>query len=157
MREYVISVVACAVLVALGGMICHGGATSGAAKSCASLVLLYTVTVPLISALPDLDSFDLNSYLDGIRVEVDEEDSSYYEGVRDAFAEGVEKMVCEKFSLDGEEVRVVVFEFDLQKMNAEKIKIILSGSSASANSRGIVAAVEEAGLGKCEVELELSG
>lgn len=157
MREYVVSIVACAVLVAIGGLICHGGATSSAATSAMSLVLLYTVIVPLITALPEVGGFDIRSYLADFKVDISEEDSSYYETVENSFADGIEKMVCEEFSLSDEEVRVKVFGFDVQKLNAEKIKIILSGGAASADYRSIAAEVEEAGLGECEVELELSG
>ena len=47
--------------------------------------------------------------------------------------------------------------FDMTKMRAEKITVILSGKGVIADYHRVVEMIEGEGLGECEVKLEFSG
>ncbi|MBQ9733924.1 MAG: hypothetical protein IJV74_06795 [Clostridia bacterium] len=156
MSEYIISVIASASVVALGSFVSYGRkgerTIAGAAMS---IILLYTVITPIISFVADFTPADL----DGFFAEAQPpqtEDSQYHEVAEQAFCEGIEKMVCEEFFLNREDVSVSTVGFQMENMRAQSIRVILSGRAALADSRRIAASVTEAGLGECEVEILLA-
>ena len=63
-------------------------------------------------------------------------------------------MICSKYGIDKENIKVYVFDLDFERMVAGKIKIILTGKSALSDWRGIEQYINESGLGKCEVLIE---
>lgn len=156
MGEYLSFVIGAAAVVALGGLLAHGGVTEKSTRAALGVILLATVATPLVGGIRELGELTLDGVLGDYSVEIDEEDSACYETAEEAFCEGIRSEVCAEFSLEADEVTVLVFGFELTEMRAEKIKIILSGRAACADSRSIAAHVRGAGLGDCEVELELS-
>ena len=52
-------------------------------------------------------------------------------------------------------MRAVVFGFDFKNMKAERVKIILSGRAALADSRAIAEEIRKLGEWECEVELSV--
>lgn len=157
MTEYITSVIAACAIVALGGFISYSdeGGTSRAMRSALSLLLLYTVASPVVSVVSNLGDVTLDSIVE-YEPPVDTSDPEYYRVAEQAFCEGIQKMVCEQYAISAEDIEVCAFDFDFKSMSARKIKIILSGDAVYADSRGISATVSDAGLGECEVELELA-
>ena len=155
MSGYVISVMAATLVVALGGLVSYGGATARTSRAAMGIVLLYTVTLPIISVTGSLSDLLSEDYFDNIKVEYEADGTLFYEQTASAFSEGVAKFVCTEYDLAPCDVAVSVRSLEVETMRAEKIIIILSGSAVSADARSIVHAVENAGLGECEVRVDL--
>ena len=154
MSEYIISVMAASAAVALGGLISYGGKTERISRAAMAMVLLYTVTYPIISVTGGIADIISSDFLESIRVEYDQGDTLFYENTAAAFCEGVERLVCEECDLDGDDVSVTVLSLDVEGMRAEKITVVLSGRAVSADARLISGLVEDAGLGVCEVVID---
>lgn len=103
------------------------------------LLLTLSAGLPPLSALPDA--------IPGT--------SLTEETAADAFSDGVASYVCETFDLAPGGVSVSLVGFDFPTMHAEKIKVLLSGNARFADTHAIREAVEKAGLGICEVEIEI--
>jgi len=154
--EYIGSVVTAALLVTVGGLAAYGsGAVARTSRAAMAILLLYAVSVPVLALIPDFNGDDVGSLLDDFRVEIGEDDALYYERTVKAYGDGVRALVCDKFSLDGEDVEVTVTGLDFEKMRAERVLIVLSGSAVYADARRIAETVEDAELGECEVRLEI--
>lgn len=154
MSGYLISVMAATLVVALGVLVSYGGRTARLSSAAMGIVLLYTVTVPLISMTSDLSGLLNVDYLDEFKVECDVNDTLFYDRTVVAFSEGVERLVCEKYDLKSDDVYVSARSLDIETMRAEKVIIILSGRAVSADARSIEEAIESAGLGECEVKID---
>lgn len=156
MSGYIISMIAASVIVALGGLISYGGGTARVSRAAMAMVLLYTATVPIISVTGDLSGLLSKDYFADLKVEYDQSDTLFYDHTEQAFAVGVRKFVCEEYDLDVGDVSVSVRELDLESMRAKKIIVILSGRAAVSDARRIAGAVEDAGLGECEVIIDIA-
>ncbi len=157
MSGYIISVMTATAIVALGGLVSYGGSLSKISRAAMAMVLLYTVTLPIISVTGDLSELVFSDCFDGIRVEYDPNDTLFYEHTAAAFSDGVRKYVCGEYGLSEGEVTVSVRDLDVETMRAGKIIIILSGRAAAADARSIAEAVKSAELGECEVKIDLTG
>lgn len=157
MSGYIVSVMAATAVVALGGLISYGGGTARISRAAMAMVLLYTVTLPIISVTGDVSELISKDFFDDIKVEYDPEDTTFYERTVSAFSEGVQKFVCEEYRLATDDVDVIVRGLDVKTMRAEKITVILCGRAMIADARLIVETVEDAGLGKCEVKIDVVG
>lgn len=155
MSGYIVSVMAATAVVALGGLVSYGGQTGRVSRAAMAMVLLYTVTLPIISVTDDLSDLVSTDYFEQLKVEYDVGDTLFYEHTSAAFADGVRKLVCDEHGLDGTGVDVSVRALDVESMCAEKIIIILSGRAAAADARSVMQTVEDAGLGECEVKIDL--
>ena len=131
------------------------GSVSRTLRSALSLLLLYTVASPIVTVIADIGDISIDSIVESAP-EPDTDDPEYYKVAEEAFCEGIRKMVCDSHSVNAGDVAVYAFGFDFKSMSAQTIKIILSGSAVYADARGIAAEVSDAGLGECEVELEIS-
>ena len=157
MSGYIISVMTATAVVALGGLVSYGGSTAKISRAAMAMVLLYTVTLPIISVTGDLSELISTDYFEDVRVEYDPTDTLFYERTAAAFSDGVKKFVCGEHHFDYEDVTVIVRGFDVENMRAEKIIIILNGRAAMADARSVAGRVENAGLGECEVKIDLAG
>ena len=155
MGGYLVSVAAVSVLCGACTLISYKGSEDKGAKIAFSILLLYISATPVVSFVTNV--FDIN-YSDLIpdSSDVSIEDSALYEVAQSAFCDGIERLVCDKFSIDNDCVSVYAREFDIESMSAKKIIVILTGRAVTADARGIAAAVKDAGLGECEVELDFS-
>ena len=153
MKEYFALVCALCVLVALGGLLSYGE-KNGAARAAMGVVLMCTVALPPIKATLALREVDIGAFFEGEGT--DQNSSALEEVVAESFSLGTKKMVCEKFSISEDDVSVHVFGLDSSSMRAEKIVVVLRGKGALSDIRRIGSAVEDAGLGKCEVKIEAS-
>lgn len=154
MTEYLGFLISASAVVALGTLTAHTGRSHGAVKLALGVMLLSASVVPLISIVTDaVDDasiiFDEQITGDGFS------DTIYEKTAEDAFSDGIKKLVVSEFSVNSSEVEVCVFDFKVDEMRAEMVKIILSGSAIYVDQRSLRLRVENLGLGKCEVELEI--
>ncbi len=155
MSGYIISLISASVIVALGGLVSYGGSTARVSRAAMAIVLLYTATLPIISVTGDISDLLSKDYFADLKVEYDQSDTLFYEHTEQAFGDGVRKFVCGEHGLDEGDVYVRVCELDLESMRAKKIIVILSGRAATSDARKIAGAVEDAGLGECEVIVDI--
>ena len=150
MSGYLTTLIAISILVGVCSYISYGEKQDKCLKAAASLIILYAISSPVVTLISDAEKYQIYDadIQDSIR---DMEETEFFQSAQEAFCEGIEKYVCEKFSLSGDEVKVVVFDFDVENMRAKNIRIILSGKAAIADNRAIAALVSDSGLGECEV------
>ena len=153
MKEYFALVCALCVLVALGGLLSYGE-QNGATRAALGVILMCAISLPPIKATLALREVDIGGFFDEIGSSAGE--SALEEVAAESFCEGTKKMVCEKFSVREDDVSVYVFGLDTSSMRAERIVVVLRGMGALSDIRRISSAVEDAGLGKCEVKIEAS-
>ena len=156
MSGYIISMIAASVIVALGGLVSYGGGTARVSRAAMATVLLYTATLPIISVTGDLSQLLSKDYFADLKVEYDQSDTLFYEHTEQAFAVGVRKFVFGEHGLDTGDVSVSVRELDVESMRAKRIIVILSGRAVTSDARKIAEAVEDAGLGECEVIIDIA-
>ena len=144
MGEYLLSVIALAVVLDLVEMLC-ADKFKGITKSAISVILIMAICSPL----PTL--------FDRFRGEVDfSQISGEGEDIRlMAFEEGIAVYVADEFDLSVDEISVEAVGFDAGEMRAEKILITLFGRSATANYKMIEKAVDRLELGEAEVKIEI--
>ncbi len=151
MKEYALTVFLICLVCAVLTRVSFGG-SEDVSKVALSVITLYVIISPLASGLK---GFNIDSVLTPEwSYDVPSEDG-YVKVAEEAFADGVARAIEDKFSLKRETVKVRVFGFDFKRMSAEKIKIILSGISVTADHRAVLAYAEGLGIGECEVEIEI--
>ena len=79
------------------------------------------------------------------------------------------KFLTKKYNINNEAIGLIsspkmprkiskaIDTIDVENMRAEKIIIIVSGRAAMADARSVAGRVENAGLGECEVKIDLAG
>ena len=150
--EYLLSVLAICSAVGILWYISYQGASSSAVKYAFSILVLYTVSLPVLGLCSVISDFD--GEITEILPSIEYEGEGEYERVaEEAFRVGISEYVSEKFDLRAECVEVSVSGFDFSSMSAEKITVILKGSALSADWRSIEEDLSGSGLGKCEVRL----
>ena len=151
MKGYLISVVLITAMVALASHLLSGTEAARYGKLSLGIVLLWAVLSPLVSVLthppslpplPDLPAEDTDAPLYAVYAE-------------EGFCKGIADAVSERFSIPAEGICVRVDGFDAMKMTAEHIHILLRGKAVFADGTAIAAFLEDEGLGKCEVEIEI--
>ena len=152
MSEYLAFVISATAVVTFGGFMMYGGAQSKASRAALGVILLSVTVIPVVDSIDAVGSVDLSALFEDVEMSVGED--VFYKTAEEAFAEGIRKMICDEFDVDADNVVVRVFGFELEKMRAEKINVILSGTAAYIDSRAVVARVREGGLGECEVKIE---
>ena len=149
MGEYMISVLAVCALSSVCGLLSYKG---GAAERLAfGILVLYTVAMPAMSLAERWDGELRLPDLGG----VDTSDPEHGSIAREAFEDGIRRLVCEKYSFPEECVAVKADGFDFEEMRAERIGLLLSGRAALADRKAIEKYVEELGLGRCDAEIEI--
>ena len=148
-----VSVVIVSSLVALSGYFSYGSSENRTAKAAMAIIVLYTVSAPIVSAVRELSDISLDSV-------VDTEDfgnigdTELAETAEDAFCDGIKSAIAERYGLERRQIRVRVSGFDFEKMRAERITVVLSGGAALGDHRAIAEYITESGLGECEVKLD---
>lgn len=150
MGEYAIAVFAVSAVVSVLGYFAYR--KSAAVASALAVLILYAVLAPVIEYLAKFDVNDIYSEIEGASGEYGEE---YIAVTRDALSDGIRRLVCEKYSLSVENVRVLLEGFDFDSMKAERIRIILSGKAITADRLGIAEYINKYEWGRCEVEIEI--
>lgn len=155
MSGYIGGIIGTALLVSLASYLSYGRQTRGVISFALSLILAVAVAGPLVSmvsAIPGWVEEGVPSW-DGEGGTVGGEDCE--STAKAAYAAGIRSAVAARFSLNEEDIRVLVEDFDFSAMRAGRVRVILSGRAVTADSRGIRQYVTEAGLGECEVEIEI--
>ncbi len=151
MTEYVRAVFITAAVLALLKLLFYKDGTDGVRKFAFAVLALYVATAPLseaLSGIGDAPFFDFD-------IPDSEYGEDYEEVAEDAFCQGVKRLVCDKFSLSDECVRVLVENFDFNTMTAGRVRIFLSGRAAAADYKAIEKFISESGLGECDAEIEI--
>ncbi len=154
MREYLVFVVAVSVLSALGGLVLYIDQNERIARAAMGVVLLCAVSIPPVKAVLAIKDADIGAIFE--QLPDPGVDSALGEVAGESFADGVQRLVYEEFSLSADEVKAHVFGLDTSTMRADRIVIVLRGRAALSDLRGIETLVEESGLGNCEVKIEAS-
>ena len=152
MKEYVASIVAVSILAAIASFVSYGGASERAVKGAVSVILIYTVCMPVADMIGNfsINDFEFEWHSDDTVIS-----SEYLNVSEDAFAVGIKKYVCEEFKLNETEVHVQIYGFDFEKMRAERIALTLSGRAVLSDVVRIERSVENSGLGECEVKIKI--
>ena len=117
-------------------------------KSCraAMLVLISSVVIAPLGELTLGDIFiPISPGLGG-----EYADGEYIDEAKRAYEAGIERLVCEEFSLGAADVEVICFDFDFQSMRAARVSIFLSGSAMLADYKAIEERICSLGLGECK-------
>lgn len=150
MNGYALSVFAICLIGGALTLLSHG---SGMGERLAiGIVTLYIIISPLAEGLSD---FNLDRFIDSLQGESVQVAPGHEGVIEDAFSDGVARAVAERFSLDRENIRVSLRNFDIENMRAEKIRLTLSGSAALADYKAVEKYVNSLDLGECDVEIEI--
>lgn len=150
MGEYLLSVVAVSMLSALMMFITYGNGCERAVRAGVSVILIYSVSMPIIGFVCEFDVSDISF---SAEYEQTETEGRYIEVAEEAFCDGIVKMIAEKFDLKEENIKVSVKDFDFKNMRAGHICVALCGAAAMADTRSVAALICESGLGDCEVNI----
>ncbi len=150
MREYIIAVLSAAALLAILSFISYKSECSGRRLAFAVL-FIWVCFVPLAKEILNFGELSLPSF----DIDLSDFDEDYKLVAEGAFADGVRSAICEKFSLNDTDVRILTEGFDFEKMKASRIRVILSGRAALADYKNIEKYIEDEGLGECECEIEI--
>ncbi len=148
-KEYIVLAITLSLFISVVSVMSHPSykAECNMALGILSLAALAVPVLSLVTSLgefPELDTFPEYD-LSGGTVEVSEK----------AFAEGITLAIEEKYRLPSGEVSVIISGFSFAKMKAERITVVLSGTSVASDSRSIAEFVYEnfCPEGRCEVKL----
>lgn len=150
MSEYAISVFAICLVGGVGLTLSYG--QGRAERLAVGIIILCVILAPLVESI---SHFDPDGWLSEIDIPENGEGTELGGVIEDAFADGIAKAVAEKFSLDSEDIRVRLYDFDQTSLRAEKIRIILSGRAALADYKAIEKYIDGMEIGECDVEIEI--
>lgn len=152
MKEYMLCVFAVSALCGLLSLLVYKEGRDGASRFAFAVLLLYTVATPLAGLVSELSGALDFSIEDFSPEEYGEE---YKKVAESAFCEGIERLLSDEFSLPSGAVDVHCIGFDFDKMQAEKIRVVLSPAAAFADERRIRNFINQYGMGECEVSFEV--
>ena len=147
MTEYALSIFGMSALLGALSLIHYN--KNGPERAAQRVLFAAVVLLPLLNTVISFNGAipSIPPYTEG--------DGEYCEVISEAFANGVKRAVCEKFSLSEDEVEVSIIELDMQSMRAEKIKVTLTGIAITSDRRAIEKFIEGEGLGDCEVRVRV--
>ena len=149
MEEYFTGIFAATAVITICSLLAYKGGR--ATRFALAVLLIYAVLTPLSALISDFGGLLSGDDISGI-----EGYSKDYEVVaKDAFCEGIDKLVCSELGLDTGCVRVECRGFNYKEMKSDKVLVILSGKAIVADSLKIRRVVEDNGLGECEVKIEI--
>lgn len=151
MNEYFITVfVICAVTGILG--LLSYNEKNGAEHAALGVILLFVVLSPVANVIASFDAekFDPEKLVSDIQPETGLSDVGAA-----ALCDGICRAVSQEFSLDDGDITATAYGFDFKMMKAEKIRILLTGRAAFADSKAIKEFVEKLEVGECEVGIEI--
>ncbi len=149
MAEYLLMIFGASGVCAVCGFAVYR--RGGAEKLALTVLLLYAVTMPLLSLIESWDGALRLPDLGG----ADTSDPEYMQVAETAFEEGVAEHISEKYSLPRRSVTVRCYGFDFSAMRADSINVLLSGKAALSDYKAIEKYIESLGLGECDVEIEI--
>ena len=151
MSEYMTSLFIICAVISVCSMLSYRERRDFSIRFAFSTLIIYVALLPIVKFVCSgggETSFDFE-------FDVGEYSEDYKSAAEDAFCEGISRLISEKYGLERESVFVLTEGFDFESMSAEKIRVILSDSAAFADYKGIEKYINEQGLGRCSVEIEI--
>ena len=152
--EYLGFLIVCSSVVGFGGLVFGAGREGATVRLSLGVMLLSVAVIPIVSLIAETITLGEIIFSENMRTEIEGE-SLYEKTAEEAFCEGVEKLVANEFSVAKEDVEVCVTGFSVERMCADSVKVILSGSAVYVDNRSVAARINGLGLGRCEVVLEI--
>ena len=151
MAEYLVSVVVMSAILGIISYLSYGDSGGSAMRIAASVLLIYTALVPILTFINEGQSGKLDAIFD-----IDTEENlilgeEYVKVAEEAFRDGISKLIFTKYGINEKNCDVYTFGFDFETMRAERIRVVLRGSDAFADLRGIESYINGLSLGECEV------
>ena len=150
MSQYYISIFAICLVGGVASLLSYG--SGRAEKVAVGIVTLYVIVSPIVGYISE---FDADKWLDSIKNEDTNISEEYSSVIEDAFGEGIALAISEEFSISKDDIRVRLYGFDSEKMQAEKIKIVLSGRASMSDYKAVERYIDSLNLGECDVEIEI--
>ncbi len=151
MDEYLIILVGAGALSSLVALLSYGSAFEKWQKFGVSVIILYLILSPLIGFLSQISASDIPDIFDE-ELPGFSESGLYEQTAKDAFSEGIARLIEEKWDIPREKISIRLTNFHIDEMRAEKIEITLYGRGIGADFRVIEKYLENASLGDCEVK-----
>ncbi len=151
MKEIAIIIIGASCIAAVAAFLSHGKHRSLTSGALALLLALFVAT-PLSAYLSDVFSSDIFTAPD---FELDSEDAEYEIVAKEAFLEGIARLVADEFDIDRDDIIVKCDGFDIKDFTYERLYVTLTGGASSADTRGIRFFIEENFSGECRVEIEI--
>lgn len=142
-----LSLLAPIMAVAFASFVIYDSERLKASRFALGIILLAAVISPLGAAIKGFANMDF------VYTGEDYSSSAVEKTLEEAFCDGISRAVCEKFSINTENVSVISEGFDDETMKAELIFLYLSGSAVTADYGSIEDYVNSLGLGKCILEV----
>ena len=153
MAEYLVGVCVLSGVIGIFDLLSVSAKMRETAALCASVLLLYTVIAPIFSFASELASGEIS--FDAIPPTESVGSAQYEQVAREAFSDGIERLIEEKYGIAPENVAVSVRGFDFEKMRAERIIVILSGEGVLSDYRSVGEYLNDLELGECEVKIKI--
>jgi hypothetical protein len=152
LSDYLITVALISVTVGILDYLSYPSKMREAVRIFASVIIIYALITPVltfVNRIPD------NGNL-GIQLPSELPNNGTYETVaKQAFENGICKLLYTKYGIDDEDVSVSAQGFDVREMRAERIVVILSGRAALVDYRGVEEYISGLSLGNCEVKIRI--
>ena len=150
MKNAVVYLISMLFVVTLSSLALYDSEKMRSVRAALGIILLASFIIPFVNGFV---SFSEN--LENILPEygADHDIDLREELAEDAFLRGIKNAVADKFNVSEDDIRVNCSGFSFEKMRAEKINIILSGSAAFYDIRSIREYIEGSGFGECEVSV----
>ena len=146
MRELFTSVFYASALFGVASQLLHSRMRGGM-RLCFGAMLLSVI----ISTLPK--DIELDFSIDDVAV--GDGEGEYYYVTKEALERGVAEYLSEKMGFERESVDVSLIDFDIENMRAECVRVTLRGASALGDLRRAEALVEDIGIGRCVVDVQI--
>ena len=129
----------------------YGDGGGSVMRIAASVLLIYTALTPIMSFINDGENGRLDAIFDIDSEEIFDGSEEYINVAEEAFERGISKLIFTKYGIEEKNCSVFAFGFDFENMRAERIRVVLRGSGAFADLRGIESYINGLSLGECEV------
>lgn len=154
MAEYFVSVTAVSAFLGLLSFLSYPSASEKTVKFASSVLLLYTVAMPVVAFVSDIADgtvwLEIDEIVDGLGGSVTE-DGEYKRVAEEAFSEGIRRLVADRYGISTDKVEVYVFGYDFENMRADKIKVVMRGAAGLKDLRLVEEYLNGLNMGECEV------
>ncbi len=151
MSEYMSSLFITCAVISVCSMLSYRERRDFSTRFAFGTLIIYVALLPIVKFV----SFGGGELSFDLEFDVGDYSEDYKSVAEEAFCEGVGRLISEKYGLKREAVFVLAEGFDFESMSAEKIRVILSDTAAFADYKGIEKYINEQGLGRCNVEIEI--
>ena len=145
-------------LLGLISYLSYPGASEKAVKVAVSLLLIYTSITPILTFVENFSDEALTDFVEEIKDKTGESighgGEEYLIASEEALKEGICKLIFTECGVPQDNIKVYIHGLDFEKMQAEKISVVLSGKGALFDSRSIENLVNSLRIGECEVNIE---